>query len=90
MESGQFTPIVREEAEEQPEPLELIKDPRKSPTQPGSGAVAAGSPGTGASTGSFQPLSPGTRTIEVPVSVDADLLADGKTLRLVLNLKMRR
>jgi hypothetical protein len=88
LESGQFTPVVREDTRSREvEPLELIKDPLKSPSEKISGAVSG--PPSGATT-AFQPLAGGSRTIEVPVSVDADLLADGKTLRLVLNLRMRR
>jgi len=90
LESGQFTPVIREDTKAKVEPLELITDPLKSPSEQGSGAASGSAPSPGPATGAFQPLSAGTRTIEVPVSVDADLLADGKTLRLVLNLKMRR
>ena len=87
LESGGFT-AVPAKAEEEEESLELITDPRKKPMDSGSG------PGIPVSadyqTGAFKPLSGSTRTIEVPITLDADLLAEGQAVRIVLNLKVQR
>jgi hypothetical protein len=87
LESGAFSAVAAEE-EQEPESLELITDPRKKPADSGSG------PGMPLSadyqTGAFKPLSGGTRTIEVPVTLDADLLDEGQSVRIILNLKLLR
>ena len=87
LESGAFTAVP---AQEQPEAesLELITDPRKKPADSGS---SQGMPRSADfQTGAFKPLSGGTRTIEVPVTLDADLLEEGQSVRIILNLKLSR
>ncbi len=88
LESGAFTAVPAKKEEEEEESLELITDPRKKPMDSGSG------PGIPLSadyqTGAFKPLSGSARTIEVPITLDAELLDEGQSVRIVLNLKLQR
>jgi hypothetical protein len=88
LESGGFTAVPAKEEEQEQESLELITDPRKKPTDSSSGASIPLS--ADYQTGAFKPISGGTRTIEVPVTLDADLLAEGQAVRIVLNVKLQR
>ncbi len=86
LQSGAFHPVGPEE--EAPEPLELITDPRKLPSEAKSSSVST--LGAEFQSASFKPLAENTRIIEVPLTLDADVLESGKSLRIVLNLKIQR
>jgi signal recognition particle receptor subunit beta len=62
------------------DPLRLSGESRPEPTE--SGRTSSVAPFGG-------PIS-NAKVLEVPITLDADALADGKTIRIVLNLQMKR
>jgi hypothetical protein len=68
--------------------LGLIQDPRRLPTESSSHAMPSLNSPAGSSPLATAPTK--TRILEVPVSLDPDVFEDGKSLRIVLNLSLRR
>jgi signal recognition particle receptor subunit beta len=67
--------------------LELITDPRKLSSDAAASKAAAERASETSQFGFASRLA-NAKIIEVPITLDADALADGKTIRIVLNLKV--